>query len=863
MATDLQIKQQRAELRKRFFMLLQNEVPEGFDRNQVEKDLRELAAGLVLKGVIDKEKWEAVIKLKDHNKQLLEAIELVLSAADENKDEAPGVRMEQLVEELKQHQEILRKQAEQKAAKQPSPHEQAEKIIAAQARAYRRLQQDNPLAAEAFQEIQEEISTGLVNNPGTTLPAANQYVAYVATRDNPSFTTTDASVQLSSIVEPARDFSQPIDTLVEQIVVSLPPSIKNSVREEIAQAIVSFKLTVPNATREDYKPLLEKIELDQAARNQTAVSLPPEVADTAIAAKIDYGPNEIIQETIKAKLQQAGIPEADSQKVAQVITNFAPAIHYVSSFAPSKTPQEYEKNKKEVTQKLTNHVVDRLLMSPSSPRSLLQALKNTSSKFDFYKLYTTAYGPAQFYQYKPELYDYPSRPDVHTNDPYLTYLASYTRDTVKDAAVGVALDWVVAGPIGGWILPDAALASAFVFDAGITAAPAAAGAVAATAAPVAATVGAEVAATAAGATATGTATGGALGSWLGPAGIAIGAAIGAIVGWLVKNKDKIWKWLKDNIGPILVGLTVGAVAIVGALVAGLAGLGVAAVGLLGFGTGVILAPQAGVLVSAGPAAALQPIAAGASKVLANLTELAVVEIATPLIAIILAIPVVVALLLFIITNSAYVVPPSATDVPGFIPGQGGFEDNASCPVTGGAVHAGSYNPNTQTGHGGNVYWSPATGVGGTSCRYSLPQQTGCRAPTVGSDNVCYKQSNLSRCDFYGFSADIFPPTAGSLAPVYLPLINGQEVSWSYNGTFFPNGGGLNGYSYGFTDTTGKYSILFTHVQTISNPALLTNVKSGTQAAKLYNQNNNTHLHLEFQVDGVYQRPENYFCGTTP
>jgi murein DD-endopeptidase MepM/ murein hydrolase activator NlpD len=84
---------------------------------------------------------------------------------------------------------------------------------------------------------------------------------------------------------------------------------------------------------------------------------------------------------------------------------------------------------------------------------------------------------------------------------------------------------------------------------------------------------------------------------------------------------------------------------------------------VGFGAGVIVTPQIGVAVSSGPAAALQPIAAGASKILANLTELAVVEIATPLIAIILAIPVVVALLLFIITNSAYVVPPEGSVNP--------------------------------------------------------------------------------------------------------------------------------------------------------------------------------------------------------
>jgi hypothetical protein len=37
------------------------------------------------------------------------------------------------------------------------------------------------------------------------------------------------------------------------------------------------------------------------------------------------------------------------------------------------------------------------------------------------------------------------------------------------------------------------------------------------------------------------------------------------------------------------------------------------------------------------------------------------------------------------------------------------------------------------------------------------------------------------------------------------------------------------------------------------------VKSGEKIGTLYNQGTNTHLHLEFQLSGKWEKPENYFC----
>lgn len=70
---------------------------------------------------------------------------------------------------------------------------------------------------------------------------------------------------------------------------------------------------------------------------------------------------------------------------------------------------------------------------------------------------------------------------------------------------------------------------------------------------------------------------------------------------------------------------------------------------------------------------------------------------------------------------------------------------------------------------------------------------------------------------------------------------------------FPNRNA--GYSHVFTDTTGRYTIVFTHIQ----ESLITREgPSGTRIGALFPMGN-THLHLEFSANGVWQRPELYFC----
>lgn len=342
------------------------------------------------------------------------------------------------------------------------------------------------------------------------------------------------------------------------------------------------------------------------------------------------------------------------------------------------------------------------------------------------------------------------------------------------------------------------------------------------------------AATAGGGAAAGAEAGAAAGAPGGPLAIItaiVGAVVGFVLGAVVGNWSKVKKESEEGILALSAGIyTVGSSIFSG---------GVAAVGAIFAAIGSVAVESAGTIII-----------------------------------IVLAVPIVLAFFIYIINNSAYIVPPSATIfVPGG-PGGGGFENRSSCPIADGYVLVTSYNPNGQTGHGSNTYWGTAD-----RCNdYSLPQSTGCMAPSVAGTptSFCYTQSNLQHCDIYGYAADIFSHSGSTIVPVYFPLINGQEALWSYSGTSFDNppsgpSRGQNGHSYSFSASVGgtDYWVLFTHIQSqlinpatgqrTSDPTVIQGVRSGLQFAWLYNQAGNTHLHLEVKINDVYVKPENYFC----
>ncbi len=334
--------------------------------------------------------------------------------------------------------------------------------------------------------------------------------------------------------------------------------------------------------------------------------------------------------------------------------------------------------------------------------------------------------------------------------------------------------------------------------------------------------------------------------------------VGTLIGWIAsdvvgKIVSKAARWIKEN-APIIIAGTVG----IGASIASgsvIVGTGVA---VTGFFTGTTL--------MGGSQAAIKT----ANTIAGFFTALAltvVTIVITPLVITLLTIPIAIAFFLLVINNGAYVVPVSNLTFVNTQP-QGSdttFINVSGCPLSAiSSYRVPSYNPQAEAalialnrrsgslnlaGHGSTQYWNTL----GAACSYGLPQFVACRGPN-NTNNVCNLGNN--GCPFYGYSLDIFPPVSGTLAPVFLPTMNGQNVTWLYDNFRYVNG--LDGYTFRYRDTTGKYKLTLTHIQ--DNPVTTGTLVSGTQIGFLFNQGSNTHLHIELQIDNQYVKPESYLCG---
>ncbi|MGB6838818.1 MAG: hypothetical protein WBE27_00865 [Microgenomates group bacterium] len=168
-----------------------------------------------------------------------------------------------------------------------------------------------------------------------------------------------------------------------------------------------------------------------------------------------------------------------------------------------------------------------------------------------------------------------------------------------------------------------------------------------------------------------------------------------------------------------------------------------------------------------------------------------------------------------------------------------------CPVPGGYQFDGSYTPGDETeGHGSNDYWNRM----GTKCAWRIPQGV-CWGPlqSTASSNYCYGKSGS--CPFYGYALDIFPTGSND---VYVPTIKGKAIVWNYSHGF---SNGSSGWSHVYK--SGPYYLVLTHLKQNANKG--SNISSGEKVGELFPLGGNTHLHLEFAINGQYQRPEEYFC----
>ena len=158
----------------------------------------------------------------------------------------------------------------------------------------------------------------------------------------------------------------------------------------------------------------------------------------------------------------------------------------------------------------------------------------------------------------------------------------------------------------------------------------------------------------------------------------------------------------------------------------------------------------------------------------------------------------------------------------------------------------SYTPGDENkGHGSNAYWQ-----GKDACSYSLPQSIGCKGPTDSraSSNVCSDES--SRCAQYGYAYDVWP--SGGIQ-VFAPRVGKESVVWEC-GLAFANDEGRSGYTYACN--SGPYHLVLTHLK---EGARTGSIPSGQVVGELHPLYGNAHVHLEFSLNGVYQKPEDFFC----
>jgi hypothetical protein len=179
---------------------------------------------------------------------------------------------------------------------------------------------------------------------------------------------------------------------------------------------------------------------------------------------------------------------------------------------------------------------------------------------------------------------------------------------------------------------------------------------------------------------------------------------------------------------------------------------------------------------------------------------------------------------------------------------------SSCPIIGGAVSTGSYNGQSEVGHGSNPYWS---GPAGTDCGYDIPAFSGCSGPTSSADpdnnNVCRNQGGL--CSYYGYAADVRRSGVGDV--VQLPAVFGRTINWTFQRRVSIARGSW-GYGYVFTGNDGRsnYSLYLGHINQVNPPSTL---PSGTVLGTLYPNLTPPHVHIELQINGQWVRPD-FLCG---
>ncbi|MEK9200935.1 MAG: hypothetical protein AAB909_03105, partial [Patescibacteria group bacterium] len=336
--------------------------------------------------------------------------------------------------------------------------------------------------------------------------------------------------------------------------------------------------------------------------------------------------------------------------------------------------------------------------------------------------------------------------------------------------------------------------------------------------------------------------------------LAVGWVVGEVLVKLIDPAIRFLKELKDNIIP-------GATALLLGFGASMAGVSIIPSALIGLGGGLLTGGIQSAISGKNFGFSSQSASNAASKfnfVATTIATSAVTSTFSGVLIAIIAVPVVVAFFVYIITSSALVTPPTVYNTGGGI----GFQNASSCPLASGTISTYSYDPaheESSNYHGANGYWRAIFGTNSNRyCSYHLPSDGISCAPIGVSANYCYQ--NHPRCagqnsPVYGYAIDV----VSSDRNVSLPQINGQSPTWEYVRLVFPcNTGGCPHQFRTVNSSDGNiYTLNFLHMKEPTVPP--GPYISGTKIGVLFDQGGNTHLHLEVQINDVYVKPENYFC----
>lgn len=536
----------------------------------------------------------------------------------------------EVIADYEKYKDEQRAKAEAEVVKKGfDPKTEAQKRINAidqVAKNFQRAQQ--PEIAQKIADSAETISYQAVLSPEASITSTSQ-LGFTSTS-----TVAEVSMEMAPLATITYPYSENIESVFLQTTNFLPANIPDSSVTAIASAVTTLKYcaTPTPLTNRDYESLIELVVKTEEAETGQRIDIPKESIASIANISPTQTPEQIFQTALKTELTKAGA----SGQVISGVFKAAPFLYAISSYTPTKptdSKQEIAGKKSQVFGALAQVVLAQYgIIRPENLQNLSYAW--------IYSAAQSYYGPDQAFTSRFQ--------NLSVSNPFDNQIVSF----FKDQGIGKIKSYVT----DTYIQPLATEAFSKFASSNL-------GQALGLGAKAAVTTGVETAAVGAGEVAAGAAAGTGLATtitgFLTALGIAdpepITKVIIAALALLSTQLKNIVSWLKKQSKNLILLLGGGIALLGGALgmaLAGIVGLGIPGM-VVGAGVGAV-----GFTALTGGSKALSAFASKATAFTGALVGLAAVEIGTTVIIIAISIPIVIALILFIINTSALVVPPN-------------------------------------------------------------------------------------------------------------------------------------------------------------------------------------------------------------